>query len=477
MFVASAALAWTSVAAALDPQPPELVSVRWDTGEPTEGVCVSARFSANNRFLSFSCFGNDIVPGDGNDNPDSFVLDRVTSEVERVSVTSDEQEVRYDSFAGLPSNDGDRVVFVGTGPLHPDFGPLPPFEVGRPTAYLRRRAVGLTELTSRDAFGQPLTSGIVLTDINFSRTEIVFSYPGDLFQGPDYDPNLSSQAWIRNWTTGALELVSRTPGGELSVGGAHLATLSATGRYVVFQSAADDLGPPARLGDENLYLRDRVTGAVERLTYPWQGGEFQAPFNAGPTSANASADGRYIVFETDHPEIHPDAPDDGGTYVYLLDRMTSELELLSPTPGYPSYNLHADISDDGRYVAWHSRNFSFNGPPNPPADLRAIWVLDRQTGQRVNVTAPLGPLYLDNNISMDLSPDGSMIAFTWRSGDPSSSIFARTLIYTAQLRGTLPSAPPAPVPVGLGSWLIALTVLMIGAGWARHTADVRKRKL
>lgn len=91
--------------------------------------------------------------------------------------------------------------------------------------------------------------------------------------------------------------------------------------------------------------------------------------------------------------------------MYLLDRQSGVLEVISrnaETTGYSSFNSPSDMSDDGRYVAWLSRAFEFSGPPNPTADQRAIWVLDRQTGQRVNVTTPLGPLLRDSDISLDL---------------------------------------------------------------------------
>lgn len=98
------------------------------------------------------------------------------------------------------------------------------------------------------------------------------------------------------------------------------------------------------------------------------------------------------------------------------------------------------------------------GPPNPPADMRAIWVLDRQTGQRVNVTGLLGPLYLDNTINFDLSPDGSLIAFSWRIADTNHPLFGRLLLYTSQLRGTQRVAPPTPVPALSFVFLILLGI-------------------
>lgn len=459
----SALVLWKGLASAMNPQPPDLVSVRWDTGEPSVGICGTPRFSPNNRYLSFGCIGDDLVPGDNNDRYDSFVLNRYTGTITRASVSSAGQEMGYDSFGGVPSNDG-LVVFPGRGPLHPDYGPPPPLDVGRTAVYLRDPAAGTTELITRDAHGQALTSGLNLYDASLSRSEILIGYNGDLRVGPHADPAIGPQIWVKNWASGAVELISATPLNGMASGGSYLASFSPTGRYVIFRSDADDLGPPARLGDGNLYVRDRETGNIERLTYPWAGGEFVTPLDIGPLQPRMSADGRFVVFSTNNAEIHADAPGDGGTYSYLLDRQTQQLTLLSPTPGYPSYNVGVDISDDGRFVAWHSRNGSFMGPANPPADMRAIWVLDRQTGQRVNVTATLGPLYLDNTINFDLSPDGSMIAFSWRIADTNHPLFGRLLLYTAQLRGAQPAAPPTPVPALSFVFLslLGIGVLLLG---------------
>ena len=465
-----ALLACSSVAQALNPQPPELVSRRQTDGQPAFAYCAAPRFDASTRFLAFACDGF-LVPGDTNDRSDSFLLDRVTGVMELISRSSTGEQTRYPSGGGVPSEDGNRVVFISTGPLHPDYGPPPPLEVGRPAIYLRHRNSGQTDLISRDAFGAGLTGSTTFYDANLSRNEVLFSYSGDLRVGPNQIPGIGTHLWIRNWVTGSIELVSRTPSGTMSLGSGDLATFSTSGRYIVFRNLGGDLGPPARPNDQNLYLRDRGTGSVERLTYPWQGGEFQAPppFQFSIASRpKLSADGRFVVYSSNSAELHPDAPGDGGSYVYLLDRQSGQLELLSRTPGYVSGNFNPDISDDGRYVAWMSRNSSFGGPPNPPPSLRALWVLDRQTGQRVNVAESLGPLDGDTGISLDLSGDGSMIAFTWRIADPNHPQYRLDMGYTVDLRGPQPYVAPQAVPTLPDRWaLYGLGSLMLLFGLRR----------
>lgn len=458
-------LTLAATALALDPQSPELVSVRWDSGEPSTGVCGAPRFSRNNRFLAFGCAAGDIVPGDTNNRADSFLLDRGVGTVVRVSVSSLGQEMPYDSLGGISDEDGGRVVFVGFGPLHPDYGAPPPLDAGRGAIYLRRPMAGQTDLISRTTGGVALAASANLWDAMLSSKEVLFSFRGDPRVSPLDNPAISTQLWVLNWSTGVIELISRTPDGSMSNGGGILASFSTDGRYVVFVSGADDLGPPAVLGHENLYWHDRQTGTIERLSQPWNGGEFIAPIQVGPTPPRVSRDGRYVFFTTNSAEVHPESPGDGGTYAYLLDRQGGGLEFISQTPGYPSFNTWQDISDDGRYLAWASRNSVFLGPPNPPPDMRAIWVLDRETGQRVNVTAPLGPLYEDSAISLDLSQDGSNIAFSWRIADPASSVFARPLLYTVGLRGTQPPPPATPVPTLNPFSMILLAGLALSMGY------------
>ena len=195
----------------------------------------------------------------------------------------------------------------------------------------------------------------------------------------------------------------------------------------------------------------------------------------GPTPPRISQNGRWIVLSSNSTQPYSATTTQSGTHVYLMDRQTGSLEHLSPTPGYASFNTDVDISHDGRYVAWAGRNFSFQGRANPTTDMRAIWVLYRQTGQRVNVAQPLGPLFNDSVISLDLSADGSVIAFVRRVADPASPLFARLLVYTVELRGPQPQPVVTPVPATTArgmALLIGLMVLMIApilAGSSRRS--------
>lgn len=70
-----------------------------------------AGLSADGRFVSFSSYADNLVPGDTNNKPDVFVHDRVTHTTTRVSVTSDGAQGNGYSFASAISADGRFVAF------------------------------------------------------------------------------------------------------------------------------------------------------------------------------------------------------------------------------------------------------------------------------------------------------------------------------------------------------------------------------
>jgi Tol biopolymer transport system component len=66
----------------------ERVSVN-SKGQDANGTSVSPAISADGRFVAFVSTASNLVTGDTNDLPDTFVHDRQTGETTRVSIASD----------------------------------------------------------------------------------------------------------------------------------------------------------------------------------------------------------------------------------------------------------------------------------------------------------------------------------------------------------------------------------------------------
>jgi len=167
--------------------------------------------------------------------------------------------------------------------------------------------------------------------------------------------------------------------------GSFAPSISADGRYVAFISDAENLVPDDNDNESDVFVRDRLTGAVERVNVASDGTE-QAPYFGGaPYSiawgAAISPDGRYVTFY-DRNAI--------GTYsgnqYFIHDRQTgTTVPLLSDLNGNPADletggNDAMLLSSDDRYVAFTScgDNSASGSTPLVATDLDPPQVLDSE---------------------------------------------------------------------------------------------------
>ncbi|RKT19566.1 WD40 repeat protein [Streptomyces sp. 1114.5] len=209
--------------------------------------------------------------------------------------------------------------------------------------------------------------------------------------------------------------------------------VSADGRYALFTSWATNLvEQPAKSG-RDAYVRDLRTGRTERVNLADDG----SALNGFTDYVAINADGRYVAFESDADNVLPGMQVQGRTEVYLRDRRTGRTELVSGgLTSADTDRFHASyapsISADGRYVAFVSSRTdlvpALPGGVGDGADAPSltrpytwdynIYVLDRRTG-----TTRLVSLGADGRPgdSMSLNPtisaDGRTIGFTSFAGN------------------------------------------------------------
>lgn len=466
----SAALA-NAAEAALTVGSPSLETYGYG-GQPAFGPCINAALSGDARWLTFSCFSRDIVPGDDNDRYDTFLLDRHTRQTQRISVDSLGQEHRFDSGIGFASQDGLSVVFSSYAKLDPTI-PWDYYELGIRNVFLRDLEHGTTALIGLNHLGASEQLGTRLFSVLYDRNEVLLSSGANLL-GDDTNNPLTHDLYVRNWYTGTIELISGSPNGEQGNCFTDGAVISGDGRYAVFVSCASNLTDDNPLGTRNLFVRDRWLGSTRRLTRPWTGGEFIAPhyFNLDLSTGRIIGN-RYVPFSAIGGELvpgaHPSQPQ-----AYLLDIQTGQIDAISRSSngttvaegGPPS------MSADGRYLAFYSRSPDIMADPG---STPAVYLKDRFTGEIVNASAGLATPFYAYFAQVNLSADGSTLAFTWRYDDNAPQPYAgRELIYTVSIHGT-PLEPPTPEPVPSTSAtgrLAALAALLLG-GWIA----LRRRRL
>ncbi len=140
--------------------------------------------------------------------------------------------------------------------------------------------------------------------------------------------------------------------------------LSGDGRYVIFTSAATNLGtalPGESLGEQHVYRRDLQSGEtalVDRVS-----GAAGAILSRGSEAASISGDGRYVAFTEKAENLEDPSGDHAETanaVGYVRDMQTGTTVAVSRAGGAtgavgdePAEGL--SISGDGRYVVFSSR--------------------------------------------------------------------------------------------------------------------------
>jgi Tol biopolymer transport system component len=169
------------------------------------------------------------------------------------------------------------------------------------------------------------------------------------------DTNGASDVFVVNLATNAIELVSKaaTAGGALGNGTSGQARLSADGRYVAFASTATNLVGSDTNGQADIFLRDRQTDTVERISVA-TGGAQASGGTGGATTVAMSADARYFVFISGQQTL-----DTGDTAniadAFLRDRTANTTARINPLSANTSGSC-ADpmISADGAMVGFSS---------------------------------------------------------------------------------------------------------------------------
>ncbi|GGQ31244.1 hypothetical protein GCM10010266_62940 [Streptomyces griseomycini] len=186
-------------------------------------------------------------------------------------------------------------------------------------------------------------------------------------------------------------------------------SMSGDGRYVVFESDADNLVPGDANGRVDVFLRDLRRGTVERVSVRDDGGEYTMHAYA----PQISADGRYVTFTADTGSIEE------GTYYsgrFLWDRVKDRTEVVSLTDDdRPVAGAYGDteVSRDGRYVAFVS-DLADHGDERTDTMWAGLYLRDRKEGTTRLVSLTTAPSSGGTSwyfAGFTMSADGSRVAY------------------------------------------------------------------
>jgi len=189
-------------------------------------------------------------------------------------------------------------------------------------------------------------------------------------------------------------------------GNSETVQISADGRYVAFSSYARTLVPPDS-NSKDVFVYDRETETIERVSLAPDGSEA----NAASLDPSISADGRFVVFSSYATNLVP-GDTNGSEDVFVYDRKTDTIERVSVASDGTQGNGQGDnctISPDGRYVGFRSGASNLV----PGLTRGSVFVHDRQTGTTECVSMAFdGSPPDDTSRYPSLSVDGRYVAFS-----------------------------------------------------------------
>jgi len=190
-------------------------------------------------------------------------------------------------------------------------------------------------------------------------------------------------------------------------------SISADGRYVAFVSVASNLVSGDTNGMIDVFVRDTQTNSTTRVSLDSNGVEGNADsYDNSHNVLSISADGRYIAFMSDASNL-VSGDTNGKSDVFLLDTQTNSTTRVSvDSSGVQGNSPSAfpSISADGRYVAFVSNASNLvNGDTNVKTD---VFVRDTQTNSTTRVS--LNSSGVQGNSDSEyptISADGHYVAF------------------------------------------------------------------
>ncbi len=239
------------------------------------------------------------------------------------------------------------------------------------------------------------------------------------------------------------------------------AAVSSDGNLVAFASDSSNLVPGDTNAASDIFIRNRATGATDRVSVASDGGQ---PNGASLWPA-MSGDGRFVVFESDASNLVP-GDTNGEMDVFVRDRLKNETRRLSEKPGVgqsPLPSQHPTISPNGLWAAWDSAG-DFSDTPQSGSGEPNVFRFNMQTGdiamvstmattpdqatRRAGFKPSWQPSIADDGTVAFLSDQYAMTATN--ADDPIGAIPNYTDVYIARPDGTVIKASynsdPQPVP-------------------------------
>lgn len=352
----------------------ELVSVN-SQQELANGGSSYPSISSDGRYVAFASDASNLVLNDNNGVTDIFLRDTQTNATSRVSLASDGSQANGASDFPSISANGRFVTFMSVA----------------------SNLVSADTNTAWDIFLHDMTTGTT-TLVGFAtnggnnwqyRPSIsadgnYITYASDANNLVTNDNNGLTDIFLYNTQTKTTNIVSIATDGTQANDRSMVPGINANGRYITFNSWANNLVTGDSNGALDVYVHDMITGTTTRVSVATGG--IQANSLSSTGVLPISADGRFITFDSAANNLA--LGDSNGNWdVFLHDMLTgttTQVSVSSGGTGGNSYSGIPSISSDGRFITFDS--WSTNLVSGDNNGLLHVFVRDMVTATTTRVS-------------------------------------------------------------------------------------------
>ncbi|MEM7118412.1 MAG: hypothetical protein AAF614_38670 [Chloroflexota bacterium] len=238
------------------------VSVASD-GSEGNGSSRNPSISDDGRFISFLSWADNLVEGDTNGVADVFVHDQQTGETTRVSVSNSGGEAVLGSDDQAISGNGRFVAFESASEnlVSDDTN-------GRPDIFVHDRQAGITARISKEIFatgsgggggGGGAGSNGVASNIDLSSDGQLITYAFFFSDLIDNDSNFTFDIFVYNQQSDVNSRISVDSNDNEANGQSGFPSISGNGRFVAFESRANNLVSNDSNGSTDIFVKEQAT--------------------------------------------------------------------------------------------------------------------------------------------------------------------------------------------------------------------------
>jgi Tol biopolymer transport system component len=263
-----------------------------------------------------------------------------------------------------------------------------------------------TKLASQNNEGFQANQESLRHEISASGRFVV--YDSDAGNLVAEDLNGRTDIFIRDFKAGTTKLVNSALGGGVGNGGSARPTVSGNGRFIAFLSTSTDLIAGGTNGLAHVFVRDRKKGKTELISKSSVGTQA----NGGSLDAVISADGRWVAFESGADNLVV-KDTKGKRQIYLFDRDTDKLILVSRNNAGTAGNGQSEepaISANGRYIVYQSSATNLKSKDNK--SRLQIFLFDKRKKRTEFISRnKMGKAGNDHSVNPAISGDGARVVY------------------------------------------------------------------